>query len=56
MSNKKDILSSEGITVLSLFDGISCGHIALDKANHRSEKDNKEQAIYLAMQKDRNEF
>lgn len=32
MSNKKDILSSEGITVLSLFDGISCGRIALERA------------------------
>lgn len=29
---KKDILSSEGITVLSLFDGISCGRIALERA------------------------
>ena len=34
--------------------GIMC--IALVTVNHRSEKDNKEQAMYLAMQKDRNEF
>lgn len=34
--------------------GIMC--IALVTANHRSEKDNKEQAMYFAMQKDRNEF
>lgn len=34
--------------------GIMC--MALVTANHRSEKDNKEQAMYLAMQKDRNEF
>lgn len=34
--------------------GIMC--IALVTTNHRSEKDNKEQAMYFAMQKDRNEF
>ena len=34
--------------------GIMC--MALVTANHRSEKDNKEQVMYFAMQKDRNEF
>lgn len=34
--------------------GIMC--MALVTVNHRSEKDDKEQAMYLAMQKDRNEF
>lgn len=33
ITDKKDILlSDEGITVLSLFDGISCGRIALERA------------------------
>lgn len=38
-TDKKDILSSKnGITVLSLFDGISCGMLALQKANIKVNK------------------
>lgn len=40
--------------VIGTMLGIMC--ITLVTTNHRSEKDNEEQAIYLAMQKDRNEF
>ena len=42
-----------GVIIGATF-GTTC--IALVTANHRSEKDNKEQAMYFAMQKDRNEF
>lgn len=39
MSNKKDILSTKnGFTVLSLFDGISCGKIALKRAGIKVDK------------------
>lgn len=31
-SNKKDLLTSDGVKVLSLFDGMSCGMLALLEA------------------------
>ena len=31
-SNKKDLLTSDGVKVLSLFDGMSCGMLALVEA------------------------
>ena len=38
MNNRKIILRSEGINVLSLCDGMSCGHIALDKVGVKVNK------------------
>lgn len=50
MSNKKDILSSEGITVLSLFDGISCGRIALERAGIKVKEYYASEIDQFAMQ------
>lgn len=50
MSNKKDILSSEGITVLSLFDGISCGRIALERAGIKAKEYYASEIDQFAMQ------
>lgn len=50
MSNKKDILSSEGITVLSLFDGISCGWIALERAGIKVKEYYASEIDQFAMQ------
>ena len=36
--NERNILSPEGITVLSLFDGISCGMVALERAGIKVKK------------------
>lgn len=33
MTENKEKNNSQGLRVLSLFDGISCGRVALDKAN-----------------------
>lgn len=47
---KKDILSSEGITVLSLFDGISCGRIALERAGIKVKEYYASEIDQFAMQ------
>lgn len=47
---KKDILSSEGITVLSLFDGISCGRIALKRAGIKVKEYYASEINQFAMQ------
>lgn len=47
---KKDILSSEGITVLSLFDGISCGKLALERAGIKVDKYYASEIDQFAMQ------
>lgn len=38
LSSLETVIQSEGITVLSLCDGMSCGHIALDRAGIKVEK------------------
>lgn len=56
MSNKKDILSSEGITVLSLFDGISCGKLALERAGIKVDKYYASEIDQFAMQVSKNNY
>ena len=37
-SNKNKDLRKDGLTVLSLCDGMSCGHIALERAGFKVKK------------------
>ena len=53
---KKDILSSEGITVLSLFDGISCGKLALERAGIKVDKYYASEIDQFAMQVSKNNY
>lgn len=53
---KKDILSSEGITVLSLFDGISCGRLALERAGIKVDKYYASEINQFAMQVSKNNY
>lgn len=53
---KKDILSSEGITVLSLFDGISCGRLALERAGIKVDKYYASEIDQFAMQVSKNNY